>query len=134
MQQVQDTATYQQGLQIGQQIRAEQPKPQPAKSGGGGVFGFLEKTFGAGVVGQGVSAIQGKAPEGVPFTQQGAPGVQATARAVPDVPGWLSALLDPAFWLRIVEAILGVAFLIMGLRSLTGASNDPVALAGKLAR
>jgi hypothetical protein len=50
------------------------------------------------------------------------------------VPGkFLGLVTNAQTWLRLVEIIGGMALLLLGLRSLTGASNDPVQLAGALA-
>lgn len=46
---------------------------------------------------------------------------------------FLHLLTDPQTWLRLVEMILGVALLLMGLKSFTGGAVDPAGLAAKVA-
>lgn len=60
-----------------------------------------------------------------------AAGAVSTAVSVPAK--FLHLITDPRTWLRLVEIVLGVALLLMGLRSFTGGAIDPVGLAARTA-
>jgi hypothetical protein len=60
-------------------------------------------------------------------------GVQDAAGAL-SIPGKFYGLItNPRTWLRLAEMILGIALLLMGLKSFTGGAVDPVGLATKVA-
>ncbi|HEX6461109.1 MAG TPA: hypothetical protein VF032_19490 [Thermoleophilaceae bacterium] len=90
--------------------------------------------------GYGLQDVLDKA-KGAPTDKTGVPlAVQAGQSTGNTVAGWgeelakvLATLLDPAFWLRVAEAVGGIALLLMGLKSLTGGTVDPVGAAGRVA-
>jgi hypothetical protein len=60
-----------------------------------------------------------------------AAGAVGSALTVPAK--FLGLITNPQTWLRLVEIVLGVALLLMGLKSFTGGAVDPVGLATKVA-
>lgn len=64
------------------------------------------------------------------------PGVQQTedaASTVKSVGDFLGKLTDGKLWLRVIEVVLGGVLLLMGLKSFTGGSVDPLGTAGRVA-
>lgn len=84
-----------------------------------------DATKGAGVLGTGVG------PDVAPGAADAAAGAIGSALSVPGQ--FLKLIADPRTWLRLVEMVLGVALLLMGLRSFTGGAIDPVGLAARTA-
>ena len=62
----------------------------------------------------------------------GAASALGDAAAIPGK--FLGLITNPQTWLRLVEIVMGVALLLMGLRSFTGGAVDPVGLAARTAR
>jgi hypothetical protein len=61
-------------------------------------------------------------------------GAVNAVKDVVDVPvKFFKLVTDPKTWLRLVEMMLGVALLLMGLKSFTGGAVDPVGAATRVA-
>jgi hypothetical protein len=96
---------------------------------GGGLGGAIVQGFQSAI--PGVGPLLGPAES---VTGTAGDVIQGAESAASSAAKAVSVLTDPRTWIRVVEVIVGAALLLMGLKSFTGGTVDPIGAAAGAAR